>query len=99
MVLKKKLRLKSSVGRLIDGIRADVLFPQKPTLHFCPPERECPTCGSSLIIQKTREREVVTMDIGAFTAKETVTMCPHGHALLVFCTTTQPCPSKKHFWF
>ncbi len=48
---------------MIAGTRADVLFPEKPTLHFYPQERKCPVCGSSLNIQKTWGKEVMTMDI------------------------------------
>lgn len=71
--------LKESVGRLITKTRADTLFPQRPTLHFYPEISECPKCGSALNVQKTETKTVVTMDIGAFSAKETVLYCPHGH--------------------
>ena len=47
------------------GTKADVLFPQKPTLRFSPQEQECPVCRSSLHIQKTWIKNVVTMDIGS----------------------------------
>ncbi len=87
------------MGQLIAGIRADVLFPEKPTLHFYPQERECPACGSSLNIQKTWEKEVVTMDIGSFRAKETVMMCPHGHASFVSEQLRNLAPEKGTFGF
>lgn len=51
--------------------RADVLFPKRPTLHFYPELSECPVCGSTLNVQKTDTKTVVTMDIGAFFTKET----------------------------
>ena len=76
-----------------------MLFPGKPTLHFYPQERECPVCGSSLNIQKTWEKEVVTMDIGPFRAKETVMMCPHGHASLVSEQLRNLAPEKGTFGF
>ena len=71
--------LKEFVGRLITNIRADVLFPKRPTLHFYPEISKCPECGSTLNVQKTDTKTVVTMDIGAFSAKETMLYCPHGH--------------------
>lgn len=72
-------RVKEFVDRLITSTRADVLFPQRPTLHFYPEISECPGCGSTLNVQKTSTKTVVTMTIGAFFAKETVRHCPHGH--------------------
>ena len=37
-------------------------------------------CNSRLHVQKTADlKTVVTMDIGAFIAKQTALMCPHGH--------------------
>lgn len=71
--------LKEFVGKLITNTRADVLFPTKPTLHFYPEISECPVCGSTPHVQKTDTKTVVTMDIGAFFAKETLRYCPHGH--------------------
>ena len=71
--------LKEFVDRLITSTRADVLFPQRPTLHFYPEISECPGCGSTLNVQKTATKTVVTMAIGAFFAKETILHCPHGH--------------------
>ena len=76
-----------------------MLFPEKPTLHFYPQERECPACGSGLTIQKTWEKEVVTMDIGSFHARETVMMCPHGHASLVSEQLRNLAPKKGIFGF
>ncbi len=55
------------------------MFPQRPTLYFYPEISECPVCGSVPHVQKTETKTVVTMDIGAFFAKETVVYCPHGH--------------------
>jgi hypothetical protein len=63
--------------KLIANVSASVLFPKAPTVHFYPENHECPTCGSRLHVQKTRTKTVVTMDIGAFRAKETVLFCPH----------------------
>jgi len=66
--------------KLIDSVSAGALFPKKPTVHFYPENHECPSCSSRLHVWKTRTRTVVTMDIGAFLAKETVLFCPQGQA-------------------
>jgi len=84
---------------LIAGTRADVLFPEKPTLYFYPEERECPVCSSSLTIQKTWEKEVVTMDIGSFRARETVMTCPYGHVSFVAEQLRNLAPEKGTFGF
>lgn len=84
---------------MIAGTKADVLFPEKPTLYFYPEERECPICSSSLTIQKTWEKEVVTMDIGSFRARETVMTCPHGHVSFVAEQLRNLAPGKGTFGF
>ena len=61
---------------MIVDVSASVLFPKAPIVHFYPENHDCPICGSRLHIQKTRTKTVVTMDIGAFRAKETVLFCP-----------------------
>jgi len=43
------------------------LFTQKPTIHFYPQ-----ISGDDLKVQKSREKNVVTLDIGPFRAKETI---------------------------
>ena len=72
--------LKTFIARLTFAVRSDVLFREKPTLQFFPEIQNCPVCNSLLNVQKTADRKtVVTMDIGAFFAKETVLYCPNGH--------------------
>ena len=72
--------LKLFIAKLTGAVRPDVLFPEKPTLKFHPEIPNCPVCNSTLNVQKTADpKTVVTMDIGAFFAKETVLYCPHGH--------------------
>lgn len=64
--------------KLVANTSSSILFPKAPTLHFYPETNICPTCGSMLHVQKTTAtKTVVTMDIGAFYAKETVLFCPH----------------------
>jgi hypothetical protein len=51
------------------------LFPRKPTIHFVPEVEHSPLCGAELKVQKTQSKTVVTLDIGAFSAKETCLNC------------------------
>lgn len=68
------------IAKLTFSVRPDVLFPKKPFLNFHPEIQNCPVCNSTLHVQKSANpKTVVTMDIGAFLAKETVLSCPHGH--------------------
>jgi hypothetical protein len=91
--------LNSFVGRLITGTRADVLFPSKPTLHFSPKEQKCPICKANLRVQKTWTKTVVTMDIGAFRARETVLICPHNHTTFVSDQLRSLAPANGTFGF
>jgi hypothetical protein len=45
------------------------LFQQKPTIHFSP---QLSGCDGDLKVLKSREKNVVTLDIGPFRAKETI---------------------------
>ena len=65
------------MNRVITGISAGVLFPEKPIIHFYPESEDCLICKSKLNIEKTWTKTLVTMEIGAFEAKETVLFCPH----------------------
>jgi hypothetical protein len=65
---------------LIGSVQAKALFPERPVIHFYPEYQDCPECNSRLHVQKTADpKTVVTNDIGAFIAKETVGICPRGH--------------------
>lgn len=66
---------------MIANISAGILFPKKPTIHFYPENHESLVCGSRLHVQKTRTKTVVTMDIGAFWARETVMFCPQDQTI------------------
>lgn len=65
------------IDNLISGVSAGSLFPDRPTIPFYPEVEFCPRCGRKLHVQKTWEKTIVTMDIGAFLAKETVLECPY----------------------
>jgi len=60
----------------VKGVSAGTLFPEKPTIYFYPQMESCPNHCGKLKVLKTRERDVVTLDIGAFRARETVVECP-----------------------
>ena len=77
--------LTSYVNRLISGVRAGALFPRKPTIHFHPETEQCSQCGSQLQVVKTWTKTLVTMDIGAFEAREIVFQCPNDQA--IFCSS------------
>jgi hypothetical protein len=66
------------VERLVSGVSPQSLFPRKPTIRFYPEVEICPLCGAKLKVHKTQPTTVVTLDIGAFTAKETRLYC-HCH--------------------
>jgi len=62
------------------------LFPEPPVIRFRPQEEEC-SCGSRLLVQKTRQKKVLKMT-GPLIAHETIMQCPAcdkvfgSHALL-----------------
>jgi len=78
---------------------AGLLFPKKPTVHFYPENDDCPRCGSRLHIQKTRTKTVVTMNIGAFRAKETVLFCPQDQATFISDQLRRLVPKGGAFGF
>lgn len=61
--------LQSHMDKIVEGVTPGRLFPEIPTIHFSP-QGDC--CARSLTVLKTREKKVVTLDIGPFRAKETV---------------------------
>ena len=61
--------LRNYIDKVVEGVSAENLFIEMPTIHFFPKEDFCPV---NKTVSKTREKKVVTMDIGAFRAKETV---------------------------
>jgi hypothetical protein len=87
------------VTKLIAGIGAGALFPKTPTVHFYPEFKKCPTCGSKLNVQKTRAKTVVTMDIGAFRARETVLLCPHDQTVFTSQQLRSLVPERGTFGF
>jgi hypothetical protein len=89
--------LKEFVDRLIAG--AGALFPKIPTVHFYPETQECPKCGSMPHVRKTRTKTVVTMDVGAFCAKETALFCPHDQTIFASEQLRSFVPERGTFGF
>ena len=75
--------LRAYVNKLVGNLAPANLFPQMPTIHFCPEVEMCPDCNSQLHVRKSGSKTVVTMDIGAFRAKETVLQCGHDRGVFV----------------
>jgi len=46
-----------------------------PCIEFVTEAEQCPVCGSPLAIQKSRERQVATLEAGVFTAREVLKHC------------------------
>ncbi len=91
--------LKGYVGQLICGVSAGSLFPDKPAFHFYPQVEFCPDCGAKLHVQKTWEKTVVTMDIGAFLAREIVFECPNDKAVFSSSQLRALAPVKCTYGF
>jgi hypothetical protein len=62
--------LKSYIDKITKDICATSLFQDKPTIYFYP--ENCVSSPDDLRVLKTREKNVVTLDIGAFRARETI---------------------------
>jgi hypothetical protein len=91
--------LKAYVGKLVSDISAGALFAQMPTIHFSPELEICPLCSAKLQMQKSRRKTVVTMDIGAFVAKETILQCPNDQAVFTSQQLRALSPDKCTFGF
>jgi hypothetical protein len=96
----KALKLfKQFVDRLTAGFSVGTLFPKIPTVHFHPGFYDCPACGSVLKVLKTREKKVVTMDIGTFYARETVLNCPNDKTIFSSMQLRSLVPKGATFGF
>lgn len=83
----------------MSGLDSGALFPKKPVIAFYPEVDCCPVCGGSLQTQKTWEKTAVTLDIGAFKAKETVLECPNDQAVFTSSTLRSLVPKGCTFGF
>lgn len=84
---------------LISDVNVGTLFPQKPTIPFNPEIKGCPHCRGNLNVQKTQEKTVVTMDIGAFFAKEIILECPQDQMTFVSPELRKLVPAQGTFGF
>jgi len=69
------------------------------TIQFYPEHEFCPDCFSKLKVQKTRTKTVITMDIGAFRAKETILECPQDQRVFTSEQLRALAPEKGTFGF
>jgi hypothetical protein len=60
--------------KLTQHVSARGLFPKRPRLYFSPESVNC-TCGRSLKVLKTSDRELASLAIGHFNAHVTETIC------------------------
>ncbi|RLC31397.1 MAG: transposase [Deltaproteobacteria bacterium] len=70
------------------------LFPQPPVIRFTPQKEEC-SCGSRLLVQKTRQKKVLRMT-GPMIAHETVTQCPSCGTVFGSDTLRQLVPARSN---
>lgn len=68
------------MSQLTSQLDARAQFAKMPTLYFYP-EVENDPGGTPLQVLKTRQKTVVTLDIGAFRAVETILQSPHDQRL------------------
>lgn len=91
--------LRTNINQLISGVNACSLFPEKPLIPFYPEVEKCPVCGSELKIYKTQVKTVITMDIGAFEAHETISECQNDNPLFSSKLLRNLVPAKCTFGF
>jgi hypothetical protein len=70
------------------------LFPQPPVIRFIPQKEEC-SCGTRLLVQKTRQKKVLRMT-GPMIAHETVTQCPSCGTVFGSDTLRQLVPARSN---
>lgn len=68
-------------------------------IHFYPETEVCPECGSDLHVLKSWCKTVVTMDIGAFWAKEIVFQCPDDQRIFTSSQLRSLTPSMGTYGF
>lgn len=68
--------LSNYLTKLVGNISCTSLFPSPPTIEFSTKEDCCKHCHSSLNVRKTHPRKVITLHIGTFYARETISICP-----------------------
>jgi ribosomal protein S20 len=72
----------------IEDLKPKSLFPEVPEISFRPETESCPRCGNAMNVLKTAKRNVITMGIGKFVARETHLSCPR-------CRKTSRCEDLR----
>jgi hypothetical protein len=62
--------------KIMEDISVNNLFPEMPTISFYPHMETCHDPDGKLNVLNTREKKVVTLDIGPFRAKEKILYSP-----------------------
>ena len=75
------------------------LFPQAPVIGFSPAAEYCPVCGGAPHVLKTRCKGLVTLAIGPFKARETITVCPRDGTVLTSEELRRLSPAGCKFGF
>lgn len=65
----------SQRAALLQSVCVSNLFSKPPTVEFRSEQTHCPSCGTQLIVRKTRTRTVSTLHLGPFQAREVVLFC------------------------
>jgi hypothetical protein len=68
--------LHNYLNHLAGDIAGSSLFPAPPTITFVPEKNHCDRCHNPLKVRKTYPRKVVTLHIGTFYARQTLSICP-----------------------
>jgi hypothetical protein len=75
------------------------LFPEAPVIAFSPSAEHCPVCGGAPQVLKTRCKSLVTLAIGPFKARETITVCPRDGTVLTSEELRRLSPAGCKFGF
>jgi hypothetical protein len=87
--------LKSHIDKIVEGVSAGRLFPEIPTVHFTA-QGDC--CSGDLRVLKTRQKKVVTLDVGPLQAKETVLRSPRRWYDLLLPGAPGACAAAVYVW-
>jgi hypothetical protein len=87
------------IQKISSDISAKSLFQDIPDIPFSSQHVICPHCNCVLHVQKTLKSTPVTMDIGAFHAKETILQCPKDKTIFHSEQLRKLTPAKGTFGF
>jgi len=74
--------LRGILTRLADNLASASLFPTLPTITFRPESLACPRCEANMKMLKTTTKQVATLAIGDFRAREVLYSCSQcGHVV------------------